>query len=52
MILAALLEIVVWLAVLGAAASSRAWLVLAFVGPVALFRIAVSLAALSSKRRG
>lgn len=52
MVAAALLEITVWIVVLGAIVSSRAWLVLAFFGPVALWRIAVSLSALSGKRRG
>ena len=50
MIAAALLEIAVWLVVLGAAVSSRAWLVLAFLGPVALWRIAVSLSALGGDK--
>ena len=49
MIVAALLEITVWLVVLGAIVSSRAWFILVFLGPVALWRIAVSLSALGSR---
>lgn len=52
MIVAALFEIVVWVALVGAAASSREWLALTVMAPIALFRVAVSIAALVSKRRG
>lgn len=51
MIAAALFEIAVWLSVLAAALSDRAWFVLLFLGPVALFRVAVSLSALRGEPR-